>query len=37
MAQIFRTDNPLLGPGLTIFQRLCYANAMLHFLAGLPA
>ncbi len=36
MAQIFRTDNPLLGPGLTIFQRLCYANAMLHFLAGLP-
>lgn len=36
MAQIFRTDNPLLGRGLTIFQRLCYANAMLHFLAGLP-
>jgi cellulose synthase (UDP-forming) len=36
MAQIFRTDNPLLGKGLTIFQRVCYANAMLHFLAGLP-
>jgi len=36
MAQIFRTDNPLLGRGLTIFQRLCYANAMLHFLVGLP-
>lgn len=36
MAQIFRTDNPLLGKGLTIFQRLCYANAMLHFLVGLP-
>lgn len=36
MAQIFRTDNPLLGRGLTIFQRICYANAMLHFLAGLP-
>lgn len=36
MAQIFRTDNPLLGRGLSIFQRLCYANAMLHFLAGLP-
>lgn len=36
MAQIFRTDNPLLGKGLTIFQRICYANAMLHFLAGLP-
>ena len=36
MAQIFRLDNPLLGPGLTPFQRLCYANAMLHFFAGLP-
>ena len=36
MAQIFRTDNPLLGRGLTFFQRICYANAMLHFLAGLP-
>lgn len=36
MVQIFRTDNPLLGRGLSIFQRLCYFNAMLHFLAGLP-
>jgi len=36
MAQIFRTDNPLLGKGLTFFQRVCYANAMMHFLAGLP-
>ncbi|OXY83414.1 UDP-forming cellulose synthase catalytic subunit [Oceanimonas doudoroffii] len=36
MAQIFRIDNPLLGKGLTLFQRLCYANAMLHFLAGVP-
>ncbi len=36
MAQIFRTDNPLLGRGLNFFQRICYANAMLHFLAGLP-
>lgn len=36
MAQIFRLDNPLLGRGLTIFQRFCYSNAMLHFLAGLP-
>ena len=36
MVQIFRTDNPLLGKGLSLFQRLCYANAMLHFLAGLP-
>lgn len=36
MAQIFRVDNPLLGKGLSIFQRFCYANAMLHFLAGIP-
>ncbi len=36
MAQIFRVDNPLLGKGLTLFQRFCYANAMLHFLAGIP-
>ncbi len=36
MAQIFRTDNPLLGKGLTVFQRICYANAMMHFLVGLP-
>ena len=36
MAQIFRVDNPLLGKGLTIGQRLCYANAMIHFLGGIP-
>ncbi|MFJ4398324.1 UDP-forming cellulose synthase catalytic subunit [Pseudomonas sp. NPDC089396] len=36
MVQIFRTDNPLFGRGLSLFQRICYANAMLHFLAGLP-
>ncbi|WP_295463258.1 UDP-forming cellulose synthase catalytic subunit [uncultured Pseudomonas sp.] len=36
MAQIFRTDNPLLGKGLTFGQRLCYLNAMLHFFYGLP-
>ena len=36
MAQIFRIDNPLFGRGLTIPQRLCYANAMLHFFYGLP-
>ena len=36
MAQIFRIDNPLLGKGLNLLQRLCYANAMLHFLYGLP-
>lgn len=36
MAQIFRTDNPLFGKGLDLFQRVCYTNAMLHFLAGIP-
>ncbi|TQI78193.1 cellulose synthase (UDP-forming) [Serratia fonticola] len=36
MVQIFRLDNPLLGKGLKFFQRLCYANAMLHFLSGIP-
>ncbi|WP_397474290.1 UDP-forming cellulose synthase catalytic subunit [Pusillimonas sp.] len=36
MIQIFRTDNPLFGPGLSVAQRLCYVNAMLHFLAGIP-
>ena len=36
MAQIFRIDNPLFGRGLKLAQRLCYANAMLHFFYGLP-
>ncbi len=36
MAQIFRLDNPLTGPGLTVLQRLCYSNAMLHFFSGIP-
>ncbi|MFP1722644.1 UDP-forming cellulose synthase catalytic subunit [Lonsdalea quercina] len=36
MVQIFRLDNPLMGKGLTFMQRLCYANAMLHFLSGIP-
>lgn len=36
MAQIFRTDNPFLGKGLNVWQRMCYANAMLHFFFGLP-
>lgn len=31
MTQIFRLDNPLLGRGLTLAQRLCYLNAMLYF------
>jgi cellulose synthase (UDP-forming) len=36
MAQILRIDNPLLGRGLNLAQRLCYVNAMLHFMYGLP-
>lgn len=36
MAQIFRLDNPLFGKGLSVMQRLCYSNAMLHFFYGLP-
>jgi cellulose synthase (UDP-forming) len=36
MAQIFRLDNPFFGPGLTLLQRLCYSNAMLHFFGGIP-
>ena len=36
MAQIFRIDNPLLGKGLKVSQRICYANAMLHFFGGIP-
>jgi cellulose synthase (UDP-forming) len=36
MTQIFRVDNPILGRGLTIGQRICYLNAMLHFFFGLP-
>ncbi|MFN2547206.1 MAG: UDP-forming cellulose synthase catalytic subunit [Myxococcales bacterium] len=36
MAQIFRLDNPLLGRGLKLSQRLCYLAAMLHFFSGIP-
>lgn len=36
MGQIFRVDNPLIGPGLSLGQRLCYLNAMLHFFYGFP-
>ncbi|MCL1123639.1 UDP-forming cellulose synthase catalytic subunit [Shewanella surugensis] len=36
MAQIFRIENPLLAKGLKWQQRLCYLNAMLHFLSGIP-
>jgi len=36
MVQVLRTENPLLAPGLTLAQRLCYFNAMGHFLYALP-
>src|SRR5262249_16405844 len=36
MLQIFRIDNPLFGPGLSLGQRLCYLNAMMHFFFSLP-
>lgn len=36
MTQILRLDNPLWGGKLTIPQRLCYLNAMLHFQFALP-
>ena len=36
MVQIFRLDNPLMGKGLKLAQRLCYVNAMFHFLSGIP-
>ncbi len=36
MIQIFRIDNPLTGPGLTLGQRICYIQAMGHFFFALP-
>ena len=36
MIQILRTDNPLFARGLAPAQRLCYFNAMTHFLYALP-
>jgi cellulose synthase (UDP-forming) len=36
MIQILRTDNPLFAPKLNFAQRLCYFNAMAHFLYPLP-
>ena len=36
MIQILRIDNPLFAPNLTWPQRLCYFNAMTHFLYALP-
>jgi cellulose synthase (UDP-forming) len=36
MVQILRSDNPLFAPGLKFAQRLCYFNAMAHFLYAIP-
>jgi cellulose synthase (UDP-forming) len=36
MIQILRTDNPIFAPGLKFAQRLCYFNAMAHFLYAIP-
>ena len=36
MIQIFRIDNPLLARGLKLTQRICYLNAMIHFLYAVP-
>ncbi|MBP0447374.1 UDP-forming cellulose synthase catalytic subunit [Roseomonas sp. SSH11] len=36
MVQIFRIENPLLGPGLSLTQRLCYVASMWHFLFPVP-
>ena len=36
MIQILRTDNPLFAPNLKWHQRLCYFNAMVHFLYAVP-
>jgi cellulose synthase (UDP-forming) len=36
MIQILRTDNPMLASGMKFTQRLCYFNAMLHFMYAVP-
>ncbi|HVT97475.1 MAG TPA: UDP-forming cellulose synthase catalytic subunit [Acidobacteriaceae bacterium] len=36
MIQILRIENPLFAPNLSWPQRLCYFNAMTHFLYALP-
>src|SRR5580700_6478053 len=36
MIQILRIENPLFAPNLTWPQRLCYFNAMTHFLYAVP-
>ncbi len=36
MIQVMRTDNPLFAKGLKFAQRICYFNAMSHFLYAFP-
>jgi len=36
MVQIMRIENPLFSAGLSFAQRLCYFNAMFHYLFPLP-
>ena len=36
MAQVLHLENPLWVPGLKLAQRLCYFNAMSHYLYALP-
>ena len=36
MIQIMRTENPLFAKGLKFAQRMCYFNAMSHFLYAFP-
>ncbi len=36
MTQIFVLDNPMLIPGLTFAQRVCYFSGMWYFFHGLP-
>jgi cellulose synthase (UDP-forming) len=36
MIQILRIDNPIFAPRLKFPQRLCYFNAMAHFLYAIP-
>lgn len=36
MVQILRIDTPLFGKGLSLPQRLCYFNSVIHYLYALP-
>jgi len=36
MVQILRVDTPLFGKGLSMAQRLCYFNSVVHYLYAVP-